>query len=233
MLLEIVEASLDEAGHKRRVSFSFSDSDTSEGDFAEAMEEISSFTDCLMDLAPALEHPAIDMEFIEETSTVEAFQVSSTVAANYCRRIRDRFPHLDIRIVERLAEANQIRSERLKELCARNEETVKKEFEVPEDVSEPLFSRSGGKQTETTKSTHISESIFSVDQIRDFGVSKEDYDDAASQTTFATFSTTFSKTGQGILRVPPMPESARSGQPFKCIACGKMLHSVRNRRVWK
>jgi hypothetical protein len=224
---------LDEEGHQRRNSLTFSDSDTSELDFAEGIEEISSFTDCLMDLAPALEHPAIDIEFKEETSKFEVFQVSSTMAANYCRKIRDRFPDLNISIVEKLGELNQIRSQRLQETYAANGIVNMKEVEDPEDIDEPLFSRSGGKNTETTKSTYVSESIFSADRNTEFGISKEDYDDVASQTTFGTFSTAFSTVGRGIPRVPPMPESARSGKPFKCIACGNVLHNIRNRRVWK
>lgn len=227
MLLEIVEAVLNEESHRRRNSLAFSDSDSSEGDFAEGVEDISSFTDCLMDLAPALEHPALDIEFKKAALNVVAFQVSSAMAANYCRKIQDRFPDLDIRIVERLGEANQNRSKRLRESIAANEATA----EDPED--ETLFSRNGGKQTETSKSTYVSESIFSTDENPEFGISKEEYDDGASQTTFATFSTAFSTTGRGMPRIPPLPEYARSGKPFKCVACGQVLHSVRNRRVWK
>ena len=233
MLLETVEAVLDEEGDRRRSSFAFSDSDTSEQDFAEGVEDISSFTDCLMDLAPALEHPAIDMEVAEAPSKMEAFQVSSVMAANYCRKIRDRFPDLDIRLVERLGDANESRSNRLHEGFVAHEAAATKELEDPEDASEALFSRSGGRQTATTKSTFISESIFSNDETPGHGMSKEEYDDAASQTTFATFSTTFSKAGQGIPRIPALPESARSGRPFNCVACGNLVRNIRNRRVWK
>lgn len=234
MLLETTQAVLDEECHQRRNSLAFSDSEYSEGDFAEGVDDISTFTDCLMDLAPALENPALDIEFKEESnSTMETFQVSSTMAANYCRKIRDRFPNLDIKMVQKLGEANQVRSQRIQEALIQSESAAMKGGEVPQDVSEPLFSRSGGKHTETTKSTFVSGSIFSTDRNATGGVSKEDYDDVASQTTFATFSTVFSKAAQGIPRVPPLPESARAGRPFRCVACGRLLRNIRNRRVWK
>jgi hypothetical protein len=232
MLLETAEVVLQEDGHPRRNSNAFSDSEGSECDFSEGIEDIASYTDCLMDLGPALEHPAMDIKFENDVFKPETFQVSSTMAANYCRKIRDRFPSLDIKVVEKLGEANQKRSQRLQESFLDSEVGSTKTIEDPEDVSEPLFSRSGGKcTTETIKSTFVSDSIFSTD--RNVGVSKEEHDEVASQTTFATFSTAFSSLGQGIPRVPSLPQSARSGVPFKCLACGKLLKNIRNRRAWK
>ncbi|RDW57643.1 hypothetical protein BP6252_13725 [Coleophoma cylindrospora] len=230
ILLETTEAVLQE-GHTRRNSIAFSDSEASECDFTEAIDDIAVYTNCLMDLAPALEHPAVDAEIKEEVSIVETFQVSSIVAANYCRKIRDRFPDLNIRIVEKLGEANQKRSRRLQEAFIAAEAVSVKQTQDPDDGDETLFSRSGGKHTDTTKSTYVSDSVFSTDQ--DFGISKEEYDDVLSQTTFDTFSTAFSTVRQGMPRVPSLPKSARSGARFKCVACGKVLRNIRNRRIWK
>jgi hypothetical protein len=232
LLLEAAEVVLQEGGHQRRISNAFSDSEGSEYDFSEGIDDISAYTDCLMDIGPALEHPAMDVKLEEDTFKPETFQVSSTMAANYCRKIRDRFPSLDIKVVEKLGEANQRRSQRLQESFLHSEDLSTKAIEDSEDASEPLFSRSGGKHTtETTKSTFVSDSIFSTD--RNVGLSKEEYDEVASQTTFATFSTTFSSLRKGIPRVPSLPESASSGVPFKCLTCGKSLKNIRNRRTWK
>ena len=43
-------------------------------DFAEGIDDLASYTDCLMDLAPALENPATDVNFKEQVvSKVETF----------------------------------------------------------------------------------------------------------------------------------------------------------------
>jgi hypothetical protein len=231
-LLENAEAVLNENGHPMRQSDAFSDSDVSESDFAEGIDDLAIYTDCLMDLAPALENPATDLNFKEQVdSKIETFRVSSAMAASYCRKIRDRFPNLDIILVERLGEANQTRSQRIQESLLANSEAQTKDSPDLEIPSGSVFSESCPELTETTKPTYFSESVY--DEDRDGGLTKDEYDDVASQTTCASFSTTFSTMSQGRPRVPALPEEAKSGNPFECLACGKELRNIRTRQVWK
>ncbi len=231
-LIENAEAIIIEEGGTTRQYDAFSDSDISEGDFAEAVDDLSNYTDCLMDLSFALENPATDVDFKEQAvSNIETFRVSSVMAASYCHKIRDRFPDLDIRLVERLGEANQKRSQRIIENFSTEAKAKAKDTAQPDDASEPIFSESRLDFTDTTNSTYFSDSVFSKDQ--KLGITKEEYDDATSQTTFASFSTAFSISHQGRPRVPNLPAHARSGKPFLCIACGKQLKNIRNRRMWK
>ncbi len=231
-LIENAEAVLMEEGGTVRQSDAFSDSDVSESDFADGIDDLATYTDCLMDLAPALENPATDVDFKEQAvSNIETFRVSSVMAASYCHKIRDRFPDLDKRLVERLGEANQKRSQRIIENTSAEMKAQTKDVLRPDDASEPIFSESRPDFTDTTKSTYFSDSVFSKDQ--KVGLTKEEYDDAASQTTFASFSTTFSVSHQGRPRVPNLPAEARAGKPFQCMACGKQLKNIRNRRMWK
>jgi hypothetical protein len=71
-----------------------SESDTSEYEATEILEEISIYVDCL-DLSPSLDNPALDIqvEGSDEplTQVKESFTVSSEEALIYCRKIRDRF----------------------------------------------------------------------------------------------------------------------------------------------
>jgi hypothetical protein len=223
-LLENAEAVLNEDGHPMKQSDAFSDSDVSESDFAEGIDDLASYTDCLKDLAPALENPATDANFKEQVvSKIETFRASSAMAASYCRKIRDRFPNLDIILVERLGEANQTRSQRIQESLFASSEAQTKDSTV--------FSESCPEFSETTKSTYFSESVFDKD--RDGGLTKDEYDDVASQTTCASFSTTSSTMIQGHPRVPALPEEVQSGSPFECLACGKELRNIRTRQIWK
>lgn len=228
-LIENAEAVVVEEGGTTRQYDAFSDSDVSEGDFAEGVGDLSTYTDCLMDLSPALENPATDVDFKEQpVSKIETFRVSSVMAASYCHKIRDRFPDLDVRLVERLGEANQKRSQRIIENSSTETKAQNKDNPQPDYA---IFSESRTNFTDTTKSTYFSDSVFS--KVQKVGLTKEEYDDAASQTTFASFSTTFSMSYQGRPRVPNLPAHARAGKPFQCMACGKQLKNIRNRRMWK
>jgi hypothetical protein len=231
-LIENAEAVVMEEGGNTRQYDAFSDSEISESDFAEGVGDLSTYTDCLMDLSPALENPATDVDFNEQAvSNIETFQVSSVMAVSYCHKIRDRFPDLDVRLVERLGEANQKRSQRIIENFSTETKAQTKDIPQLDDASEPIFSESRPDFTDTTKSTYFSDSVFSKDQ--KVGFAKEEYDDTASQTTFASFSTAFSMSHQGRPRVPNLPANARAGKPFQCMACGKQLKNIRNRRMWK
>lgn len=203
-------------------------------DFEEILDDLATFVDCLMDLTPALEHPATDQDFqSRQTRPTESFNVSSALAANYCRKIRDRFADLDVKLLERLGEANALRTQRIQQRLRPSIEVVKEELGLDVDPeSEPMFSETGYKFTETTKSTYQatrpSESIFDrpVRNMEDVGIA-----DILSQATFASFSTTSSSKGQGRPRVPPLPVEAGSRETFRCVACGNELLAMRTRRA--
>ena len=188
-----------------------------------------------MDLTPALEFPAPDQDPELSATNVESFNVSSTLALNYCRKIRDRFATLDVQLVERLGEANALRTlrnqQRLPVLSGENKEDIHIDIEPD---SEPIFSDSDPRFTETTgstfPSTRPSDSIFERPYHQ-----RQDVDtvDTLSQATFASFSTSSSIRGQGRPRVPPLPVQPGSNKLFRCIACGEQLVAPKTRRAWK
>lgn len=143
----------------------------------ENLEDISTYIDCLMDLSQAVEHPAMDLfDDPDEESQQEAelFDVSTPQALSYCRKIRDRFPHLPGYLVERLGELNAERA-----LCISRAEAVRDlepntvgisdkveggldNKSITDPPTESLFSSTNPRLTETTKSTMPTESSLSA-----------------------------------------------------------------------
>ncbi|KAH7002588.1 hypothetical protein EDB80DRAFT_80389 [Ilyonectria destructans] len=143
----------------------------------ENLEDISTYIDCLMDLSQAVEHPAMDLfDDLDEESQQEAelFDVSTPQALSYCRKIRDRFPHLPVYLVERLGELNAERA-----LCISRAEAARDlepgtvgisdkaeggldNKSITDPPTESLFSSTNPRLTETTKSTMPTESSLSA-----------------------------------------------------------------------
>ena len=259
--LETMLAKVREDDHSRRIPVSTYDDEsdfeasTIEEHFEEIVDDLATYVDCLMDLAPALENPASDYDNQpRQTRQIESFDVSTALAANYCRKIRDRFTNLDIRLVEILGEANALRKQRIQQRPQVVQEIDKEDNDVDMDPtgdlqSEPMFSDEGPRFSVTTGSTFPStqplESIFdrplprrikSSDSMSG-GLTPErpttSDGDTASQATFASFSTTSSTKSQGRPRVPPLPVKAGSNNHFTCVACGQELLATRTRRAWK
>ncbi|KAL6918829.1 hypothetical protein FSHL1_002827 [Fusarium sambucinum] len=234
-----------------------SESGSSTSDLSECFEDISTYIDCLMDLSIALENPVLDLETVDATIPIfedlETFDVSSSQASAFCRKIRDRFPKLEKWLVERLGENNARRASTLKETRERIldfEAAMSKitKWTIDEPVasafaSEALFSDSQPKPTETTGSTNLSDPVFDK--------SNHDYSkhptptsgpmrrvthipaSNASFATFASFSTKASAITDGRPRVPPLPEEAFEDKPFSCLACHQVIAIKMARKDWK
>src|SRR5204863_7195033 len=136
-----------ESGESAR-PYTPSGSDASEYEVTEILEEISIYVDCLLDLSPSLDNPALDIQVADQplTQAKESFTVSSTEGLIYCRKIRDRFEVLPKYLVERLAEANVLRAAVLREMRSR---PTKHEAPISDDITENLFSTTDQRVTET------------------------------------------------------------------------------------
>ena len=207
-----------------------SESDASEYEATEILEEISIYVDCLLDLSPSLDNPALDIqvEASDEppTQAKESFTVSSEEALIYCRKMRDRFEVLPKYLVECLAEANILRAAALREMQSR---PTKHEAPISDDITESLFSTTDHRVTETTKST-VPSSRWSKASFSGH-VPVLEFDDNASEATFASFSTSASAISLGRPRVPPMPEI--QGDWFNCPICFSRITNLKTRKEWK
>ncbi|KAK3326073.1 hypothetical protein B0H66DRAFT_530078 [Apodospora peruviana] len=233
-LLETTEAMLREPESDEPARpYTPAGSDASEYGTTEVAEEITIYTDCLLDLSPALDNPALDINVggsgEPPGQAKESFTVSSDEALIYCRRIRDRFEPLPKYLVERLAKANVNRATVLRD---RRSRSAKPGILVTDDITESLFSSADYRLTDTTKSTAPSSSVFSsIAQPKATAREILGFNDNSSDATFASFSTTASAIGLGRPRVPPLP--AMSGDGFDCPICSLHTIGVRNRKDWK
>ncbi|KAK7429451.1 serine/threonine-protein kinase HAL4/sat4 [Neonectria magnoliae] len=224
-------STLFEGFHQRTTDVdALSDSEISELDNEDLLDDLTTYIDCLMDLAPALEKPAMDSpETTASSAKVEEFSAANPQALIFCRKIRDMFKQLPKFLVERLGNANSSRASILSALAARLEYKAKQDKR--DDSSESLFSSSCPQVTDTTGSGHPSHSVFDkVSAIRKSGGASDEADsDDGSEETFATFSTTFSTVDYGRPRVPPLPDDTR---PFLCPFCGTWASGITERKAW-
>ncbi|KAH8805291.1 hypothetical protein F5884DRAFT_680856, partial [Xylogone sp. PMI_703] len=162
ILLDATESLLEDPDSEPINSDTISDSDVSEYEVLDIIDDISAYIDCLLDLASSLDNPAWDIQVENQdehsAQEKESFDASCEEVLIYCRRIRDRFESLPKYLVERLAEANVLRAAALRAL---REQQSKLEAETNDDFTESLFSSSLPQVTDTTKSTVPSSSIFS------------------------------------------------------------------------
>jgi hypothetical protein len=207
--------------------YTLSESDVSEYELSEIWEDISIYVDCLLDLSPTLENPALDIQIegFDESPTraKEIFTVSSEEALIYCRKIRDRFENLPKYIVERLAEANVLRAAALRKMRSLS---TKHETTISDDIIESLFSTNDRQVTEITKLTVPPSSVFSS-----VHVPVLEFDDNLSQATFASISTAASAIDLGRPRVPPMPQI--QGDGLNCPICLSWVANVKTIKEWK
>lgn len=230
-LIETTDTQLQESGADS--DSAAADSGGSEYGADDILDEITTYIECLLDLAPSLDNPALDEH--AETSgellnrVTETFTTSCEEALIYCRRVRDRFESLPKYLVERLAEANAIRAARLRSLRV---QSSKADLNLPDDFTESLFSGTHPRMTETTRSTVPSSSMFSLHRLPQIRRSTAQFSDSTSEATFASFSTTQSTVSQGRPRVPHMP-AAEGSDGFTCSVCYKHIAMTLSKKEWR
>ncbi|KAK1753552.1 Metallo-dependent phosphatase-like protein [Echria macrotheca] len=219
----------------------FSGSDISDYGTSDLLDEISVYIDCLLDLSTCLENPALDVQPDDAegliTSPKEVFSVSSSEELIYCRRIRDRFEHLPLFLVERLAQANTVRATTIRQRRSLSLKPVLPLEPSDDHVTESLFSSTGQQITKSTNPTILSSSegfthpSSTWSKPSAYGARAAEFDDDVSEATFASFSTTASNVGMGRPRVPAMPD-VRDGK-LDCPICFLTVTNVKTRNEWK
>lgn len=213
-----------------------SDDGSLRSDVDEIFEDLALYIDCLMDLSPALDSPILDPELDRPLHRhIETFNVSSSQAQVFCRHVRDRFPKMAKFLVERLGEANAVRADRLKAIRDRATEpravSTHALRNLLDGTSKQAHSDNGPKMTASSAySTHLTESVF--DEPHSTAKDKA-FGDDCSITTFATNSTSVSTLQKHRPRVPPLPNEAAEGKPFKCLICHYHLARINTRAAWK
>ncbi|UZP32328.1 hypothetical protein NXS19_000144 [Fusarium pseudograminearum] len=190
-----------------------SESGSSTTDLSECFEDITAYIDCLMDLSVALENPVLDLETVDATipsfQNLETFDVSSSQALTFCRKVRDRFPKMEKWLVERLGENNARRASALKEA---RERCLDIETASSTDLANPVFEQSNINSSRRPVSTRRFAHI------------------PASNASLSTIASSITDSRP---RVPPLPEEALEDKPFSCLACHQKIAHKMTPKDWK
>ena len=174
--------------------------------------DIRLLAQCLMDLVPTLEQSLPRVGKLARSALLApppAFRVSEP-ALTYVRNVYDKYPQADIKLTERLGEANWQRHVKVRNSINQvaNDEAVESKAFVIAPFSEFQDSALGS-------------SIQTHSQY------------AASAASHTSFVSSLADGEERSIRVPPTPAEVSAGEPFQCHICGQTLHNIRNRVDWK
>lgn len=180
------------------------------------LRAISNQTKLLMEICPSLEqaYSHFNKPKMALQSAAPMFHVSEA-AHHYVRKVYDRFPAGDIRLIERLGEANWQRHQNLR---IENEDVTLRQDVGPHSQSIP---KSLFRPASTFRDSALGASLPATSS---FAPS------VASHTSFASSTTASS---QGRPRVPKTPRAVANGESFECQVCHSTLSNIRTRIDWK
>jgi hypothetical protein len=180
-----------------------SDSDY-EGDCIEDIAaDLKTYAECLMDLHTAYDDPVSDDEHDRPIDAIPGEIFSPS--RYYSDRIAIRFPNAEKYLVEKLGSENWKRF-----LHCQNQRNMNIRGQ-----QEPIM--------ESTKEPTVVESKF-----HDSGLGSS----APATTLYAETVTSFYRDDGGCVRIPPLPEEAKTGKPFECVICNKTVQ-ISRRAAWK
>ena len=177
--------------------------DLTQLDPKDILEDLDTYTQCLVDLSPSLAFPATDRANPEE-ALVGMIVRSREPHQYHANLIGARFPEAAPEIVEHLGRCNLERYKRVSAERIANLQTPQLPGKVLDEGTASHFQDSG-----------LGSSL----------PAQMDY--APSMTSYFS-----SSAGGDRPHLPALPEEAKRGTPFTCDACGEMIR-VTNKRDWK
>ncbi|KAK8003936.1 MFS general substrate transporter, partial [Apiospora arundinis] len=187
-------------------SLSDSFSDCSPDNLEEITEDLKSQTLGLMELDPLIRHPVTDPRV--ETYAPGIAQVTWLPYKPYCEKVENRFPQAPDLLVSRLARANYERYLR----CQR--ERDRETADRPGDGDTPNLAKTA---------LTVGDSIFGDSAL---GSS------LGTGSSYAETVMSYRASGGELVRIPPLSQDEKAGQPFKCLACGKFV-TFKTNSHWK
>ncbi|KAK4464391.1 hypothetical protein QBC42DRAFT_45550 [Cladorrhinum samala] len=176
-------------------------------DMAEIAEDLRTDTCCLAGLGPLLKNPVYDMPAEAEPQTLLACTWHPT--QHYSDKIQSRFPQADKDLVNRLGKANYkryLRCQAVRDDGHQNEGSV------------------AGEDT----ASYMAPTLAAGSKFHDSGIGSSI---APTTVSYAETVMSYSHDGRSV-RVPPLPEGAKDGRPFECVACSRMV-VMKNASAWK
>ncbi|KAK1759052.1 hypothetical protein QBC47DRAFT_97977 [Echria macrotheca] len=170
--------------------------DVREDNLKEVLEDLKVDAQCLMDLDPLFKNPALDLSLTKQKAA-ETIEWAPEKA--YCEKVQQRFPQASISLVHRLGKANWDRYLRLQ--YQRNT-THEPSESAPQDVDTGTVA--GSKFHDSGMGTSLP---------------------TASSYAETVMTYTAGTDGEKI-RIPQLPEDAKRGESFECIACARLIRAT-------
>lgn len=208
-IIELIDESRDSVAHDDH-SRPINDEDGSDAeydptqpDLEDILEDLDTYTQCLVDLSPSLACPAMDSTTRGE-ATINTTIQSREPHQYYADLIGTRFPEAAADIVEQLGRSNWERYKRVSAERTANLQAPHPGKEALDEVAASHFQDSGLGSSLPAQANY-----------------------ASSMTSYLS-----SSAGGDRPHVPALSDKAKRGIPFTCDACGKLIR-VTNKRVWK
>ncbi|KEY74960.1 hypothetical protein S7711_01308 [Stachybotrys chartarum IBT 7711] len=174
-------------------------------DWSEIAEDLSTDVQCILDLDPIIDCPAPDQARSNTTRDRGTIQWQPHIS--YSDKIKNRFPKAEASLVERLAQANWdrfLRTKASRENYLAAQKCAEKEVEMRGPLTEP------------------------VSKFHDSGLGTTAY----SGTSYAETVMSYRANERDSIRIPPLPDGAKEGKKFDCLACGRRL-IIKSNSAWK
>jgi hypothetical protein len=187
------------------------------------LEGLQTDTRCLLDLDLLIKFAVPDSsghQIDHEPPNSKVITRDWTPHSVFSDRVSRRFPDADTSLVERLAKANLDRF-----LRAKLEREINR-----------LASEEARRAAEAAIVAEIGGELAPVPAASEGGTKYHDSGLGTSIATPSSYAETVMSYRQDesscSVSIPPLPEGAREGEPFECVACARML-TITNNSVWK
>jgi hypothetical protein len=157
----------------------------------------------LVAIEPLLKNPILDLQ---SDPLLHYLNYTWTPSQLYADKIESRYPLADKALVTQLAEANFRRYLR----C-----------QAERDAQEKTESQGVAEEPEAAGT------VIAASKFHDSGIGTS----IAPTMPYAETVMSYSQEGRSV-RIPPLPEEAKKGDPFSCIACSRLVR-ITNDSAWK
>ena len=205
-LLEEAEAAM--SGHfSNDDDYSELAANSEDDSLEDALEDFRIYLQCLVDLGPSIElcvQSVQNLDFGEPMPNVLQSRTHNPPHF-YSNLIREKFPAADESMIEQLGKLNWARRCRVRACMEANTE-----------------------QEDIVNVDEIAPSVAPRSQFHDSGIGSSLPTQSLYAKTIASISKT-SPSGTFQSRIPPLSEAAKSGAPFPCVGCGRLVKATSTR----
>ncbi|MCJ1476429.1 hypothetical protein MMC13_005095 [Lambiella insularis] len=210
----------------RDIGIELDDSVLDEDSFEFVVEDLKINIDLLHELVPTLDDIPLDPEAPDIATPNNAASPKQSYLSgpvgHYCRKILDRFPLLDTRLVERFGLASWKRHKRVRESLDAIAEVAS--FDDPQFDDYGLIPQLDGQAADRSTNFHDSGLGTTIRTASKY---------AASQASFQSFMSSRADIEGGHARLPPLPSETLFGKPFNCSICGGIIRDVKSKLQWR